>query len=74
MSKELNYLVVCYEDGGTESEGLWQAGNAGTLAVATFIFQLILVITVNRIIMYAFRPLRLPRIAAEILVRSYVIK
>ncbi|PON67899.1 Cation/H(+) exchanger CHX21/CHX [Trema orientale] len=67
-NKELNYVVVCYKQDLSQTAGLWRANNAASnLTVATFLSQLVLIITINRLLMCAFRPLRLPRIAAEIL-------
>ncbi|EXC32126.1 Cation/H(+) antiporter 15 [Morus notabilis] len=64
---ELNYAVMCYKQTLLRKEGLWRAENATSLLIPTFLSQLVLIISINHLLMFAFRPLRLPRITAEIL-------
>lgn len=66
-TSQLNYIVMCYKQTLSQKEGLWTVGINSSFAVPTFLSQLVIVISITRLLMFAFRPLRLPRISAEIL-------
>ncbi|KAF4363175.1 hypothetical protein F8388_020745 [Cannabis sativa] len=66
-SKDFNNIVMCYRESISERIGLWQVLSDSHLSVVAFIFQLVFIMFVNHLIIFLFRTLRLPRIAAEIL-------
>ena len=70
---ELNYMVVCYQQKLGHAHGLWRAENATTSTLSVFILQLVIIITISRLLILVFRFFHLPRIAAEILVRSFAL-
>ncbi|XP_010089837.2 cation/H(+) antiporter 15 [Morus notabilis] len=47
--------------------GIWRAENASTLALPAFVMQLLAILSLNRLLTFAFRYLHISRIAAEIL-------
>lgn len=52
----------------THTTGIWKAENISTSALPNFIMQLFVILSVNRLLTLAAKPLHIPRIAAEILV------
>lgn len=64
-----NYLVICYNKTIIHDRGLWQVENALDASLPVFIMQMVCILVVNRLLMFAFKPLGLPRISAEMLVR-----
>lgn len=69
-SKEMNSMVMCFKKTVTHVKGLWRAENALAASLPLLVLQLFVILCVNRILVLALRPLRVPRIAAEILVSS----
>jgi hypothetical protein len=64
---------VCYRKNITGSRGLWRAENALVNSLPQFVLQLFLIILIIRIIAFVLKPLRQPRIVAEILVSAYML-
>ncbi|KAL5549489.1 hypothetical protein UlMin_004720 [Ulmus minor] len=60
-------MVVCYQQKLGHAHGLWRAENATTSTLSVFILQLVIIITISRLLILVFRFFYLPRIAAEIL-------
>ncbi|POO01266.1 Alpha/Beta hydrolase [Trema orientale] len=59
--------ALLHEKVVTHLTGIWKAENASTSSLPIFITQLFVILSVNRLLTLAFRPLHIPRIAAEIL-------
>lgn len=70
VSDQIDKLEVCYKKNITASKGLWRAENALVTSLPQFIFQLFLIILIIRIVTLILKPLRQPRIVAEILVST----
>lgn len=51
----------------TQLTGIWRAENASSIALPAFIVQLFTILSLNRLLTFAFRPLHISRISAEIL-------
>jgi hypothetical protein len=63
---------VCYKRNITRSKGLWRAESPLVTSLPIFVLQLLCIILTIRIITLLLKPLRQPRIVAEILVRMCV--
>lgn len=63
---------ICYTKNLTRSNGLWRAENPLATSLPLFVLQLSLIILIIRIVMLILKPLRQPRIVAEILVSIIV--
>jgi hypothetical protein len=68
--EKIDKFEACYKKNITGSRGLWRAENALISTLPQFILQLFLIILIIRIVALLLKPLRQPRIMAEILVRS----
>jgi Kef-type K+ transport system membrane component KefB len=55
------------------SEGVWQGDNPLRFSLPLVIVQICLVVAVTRGLAFALRPLRQPRVIAEIIVSSFLI-
>lgn len=71
--REINFVVICYNKTITHNRGLFQVESSLTSSLPIFILQLVCILTMNRLLMLAFRPLGLPRISAEILVNFLIL-
>ncbi|KAL5549492.1 hypothetical protein UlMin_004723 [Ulmus minor] len=60
-------MVVCYHQKLGQTKGLWRAENATNSALLAFILNLVMIITITRLLILVFRFFYLPRITAEIL-------
>ncbi|XP_059441419.1 cation/H(+) antiporter 15-like [Corylus avellana] len=63
----IDKFEACYRKNITGSRGLWRAENALIASLPQFILQLFLIILIIRIVALLLKPLRQPRIMAEIL-------
>ncbi|KAK9134630.1 hypothetical protein Syun_013960 [Stephania yunnanensis] len=59
--------VVCFAPEMLASTGVWQGNNPFNYSVPTVILQLALAFSVNRILIFALKPLRQPRVIADII-------
>lgn len=68
----VNQTVVCYTPSMVTTNGVWQGDNPIDFALPVFILQTTLIVVVTRILVFALKPLRQPRVIAEILVSSCI--
>ncbi|KAL3641013.1 Cation/H(+) antiporter 15 [Castilleja foliolosa] len=59
--------IVCYAPTMITTNGIWQGDNPLDYSLPLFILQLTLVIVTTRILVFALKPLRQPRVISEIL-------
>ncbi|KAK9134623.1 hypothetical protein Syun_013953 [Stephania yunnanensis] len=62
--------LVCYAPAMLTTTGVWQGNDPLDYTVPTFILHLALAISINRILIFLMKPLRQPRVIADILVSS----
>jgi len=60
--------MVCYSPTMITTNGIWQGENPLDYALPLFILQVILVVIATRIFVFILKPIRQPRVIAEILV------
>ena len=60
--------IVCYAPTMITTNGVWQGDNPLDYSLPLFILQLTIVVIVTRVLVYLLKPLRQPRVIAEILV------
>jgi hypothetical protein len=70
VTNQIDKFVVCYKKNITGSKGVWRAENALVTTLPQFVLQLFLIILITRIVSLLLKPLRQPRIMAEILVST----
>ncbi|XP_060210250.1 cation/H(+) antiporter 15-like [Lycium barbarum] len=58
--------IVCYAPTMITTTGIWQGDNPLDYSLPLFILQLTLVVVVTRILVYVLKPIRQPRVIAEI--------
>ncbi|XP_073133085.1 cation/H(+) antiporter 15 [Henckelia pumila] len=59
--------IVCYAPTMITTNGIWQGDNPLDYSLPLFILQLALVVVVTRILVFALKPFRQPRVISEIL-------
>ncbi|XP_009776809.1 cation/H(+) antiporter 15-like [Nicotiana tabacum] len=59
--------IVCYAPMMITTNGIWQGDNPLDYSLPLFILQLTLVVVITRLLVYILKPLRQPRVIAEIL-------
>lgn len=62
--------TTCLTEMKTTSEGAWQGDNPLHFALPLLILQICIVVVVTRLLAFALKPLRQPRVIAEIIVSS----
>ncbi|GAB2283156.1 Cation/H(+) antiporter 15 [Dionaea muscipula] len=62
-----NTTIVCYAPTMITTNGIWQGDNPLDYSLPLFILQLTLVVVTTRILVFMLKPLRQPRVIAEIL-------
>lgn len=62
--------IVCYAPTMITTNGVWQGDNPLDYSLPLFILQLTLVVVVTRVLVFLLKPLRQPRVIAEILVST----
>ncbi|KAL5579958.1 hypothetical protein UlMin_012400 [Ulmus minor] len=60
VQEKVNFLVV-------HDNQIWRAENASALSLPIFIVQLLVILSITRLLTFTVRPLHIPRIAAEML-------
>ncbi|KAL0395303.1 UNVERIFIED_CONTAM: Cation/H(+) antiporter 15 [Sesamum latifolium] len=60
-------MIVCYAPTMITTNGIWQGDNPLDYSLPLFILQLTLVVLTTRILVFALKPLRQPRVISEIL-------
>ncbi|XP_047939188.1 cation/H(+) antiporter 15-like [Salvia hispanica] len=60
-------VIVCYAPTMISTNGIWQGDNPLDYSLPLFILQLTLVVVTTRILVFALKPLRQPRVVSEIL-------
>jgi hypothetical protein len=65
--------MVCYSPTMITTNGIWQGDNPLDYALPLFILQVILVVIATRIFVFILKPIRQPRVIAEILVSFFYI-
>ncbi len=70
VTNRIDKFEVCYKKNITGSKGVWRAENALVTTLPQFVLQLFLIILITRIVSLLLKPLRQPRIMAEILVST----
>lgn len=60
--------IVCYAPSMITTNGIWQGENPLNYALPLFILQVTLVVIATRIFVFILKPIRQPRVIAEILV------
>lgn len=63
--------MVCYSPTMITTNGIWQGDNPLDYALPLFILQVILVVVATRIFVFVLKPIRQPRVIAEILVSFF---
>jgi hypothetical protein len=63
--------MVCYSPTMITTNGIWQGDNPLDYALPLFILQVILVVIATRIFVFILKPIRQPRVIAEILVSFF---
>ena len=63
--------IACYVPAMVTMNGMWQGDNPLDYALPLFVLQLTLAILTTRVLIFILRPLRQPRVFAEILVGSF---
>ncbi|XP_009595814.1 cation/H(+) antiporter 15-like isoform X1 [Nicotiana tomentosiformis] len=59
--------IVCYAPTMITTNGIWQGDNPLDYSLPLFILQLTLVVVITRLLVYVLKPIRQPRVIAEIL-------
>ncbi|KAL5698422.1 Cation/H(+) antiporter 15 [Ranunculus cassubicifolius] len=59
--------VVCYAPSMVTTNGVWQGDNPIDFALPVFILQTTLIVVITRVLVFILKPLRQPRVIAEIL-------
>lgn len=62
--------IVCYAPTMITTTGIWQGDNPLDYSLPLFIVQLTLVVVVTRLLVFILKPIRQPRVIAEILVSN----
>jgi hypothetical protein len=65
--------MVCYSPTMITTNGIWQGDNPLDYALPLFILQVILVVIATRIFVFILKPIRQPRVIAEILVSFFYV-
>lgn len=60
--------IVCYAPTMITTNGIWQGDNPLDYSLPLFILQLTLVVVTTRVLVFALKPFRQPRVVCEILV------
>lgn len=60
-------MIVCYAPTMITTNGIWQGDNPLDYSLPLFILQLTLVVVTTRVLVFALKPLRQPRVISEIL-------
>lgn len=63
-----NTQIVCYAPTLITTNGIWQGDNPLAYSLPLFILQLTLVVLTTRTLVFVLKPLRQPRVIAEIIV------
>lgn len=63
-------LIVCYAPTMITTNGIWQGDNPLDYSLPLFIVQLTLVVAITRLLVIILKPIRQPRVIAEILVSN----
>lgn len=71
-SKNTTDEMVCYSPTMITTNGIWQGDNPLDYALPLFILQVILVVIATRIFVFILKPIRQPRVIAEILVSFFL--
>ncbi|XP_051137006.1 cation/H(+) antiporter 15-like [Andrographis paniculata] len=66
-SNDTEQTIVCYAPTMITTNGIWQGDNPLDYSLPLFILQLTLVVVTTRLLVLVLRPLRQPRVIAEIL-------
>lgn len=67
-SNKSDQMIVCYAPTMITTNGIWQGDNPLDYSLPLFILQLTLVVITTRLLVFALKPLRQPRVISEILV------
>ncbi|GAB2232091.1 hypothetical protein Droror1_Dr00011113 [Drosera rotundifolia] len=67
LSKKANSTIVCYAPTMITTNGIWQGDNPLDYSLPLFVLQLTLVVVTTRLLVVVLKPLRQPRVIAEIL-------
>lgn len=62
--------IVCYAPTMITTNGIWQGDNPLDYSLPLFIVQLTLVVVITRLLVFILKPIRQPRVIAEILVSN----
>lgn len=62
--------VVCYSPMMVTAYGIWNGGNPLEFSLPLFILQTSIIVATTRILVVLLKPVRQPRVIAEILVRA----
>ncbi|XP_073285589.1 cation/H(+) antiporter 15-like [Primulina huaijiensis] len=66
-SNKTEDTIVCYAPTMITTNGIWQGDNPLDYSLPLFILQLALIVVVTRILVFALKPFRQPRVISEIL-------
>ncbi|KAL6580226.1 Cation/H(+) antiporter 15 [Orobanche minor] len=66
-NNKTDQTIVCYAPTMITTNGIWQGDNPLDYSLPLFILQLTLVVVTTRILVFALKPLRQPRVISEIL-------
>lgn len=66
--------IVCYAPTMITTNGVWQGDNPLDYSLPLFILQLTMVVVITRVLVYVLKPLRQPRVIAEILVSAFLLE
>ncbi|PIN06452.1 putative K+/H+-antiporter [Handroanthus impetiginosus] len=66
-SNKTEQTIVCYAPTMITTNGIWQGDNPLDYSLPLFILQLTLVVVTTRLLVFALKPLRQPRVISEIL-------
>lgn len=61
-------VTVCYLKNYSRNDGLWRTENPLINSLHVLVIQLVLILFLNHVLVFLLRPLRQPRIVADILV------
>ncbi|KAL3639033.1 Cation/H(+) antiporter 15 [Castilleja foliolosa] len=67
FANKTDQTIVCYSPTMITTNGIWQGDNPLDYSLPLFILQLTLVVVTTRILVFALKPLRQPRVISEIL-------
>lgn len=62
--------IVCYKPTMITTTGIWEGEDPLKFSLPLFVLQLTVIVVTSRLLTFLLRPLRQPRIVAEIIVRT----